>query len=71
MTKIVIFVKSGCVEEVLASDAIEYLIVDKDTMDEEEARKLTTPDGQEFYAGVTKDAALPYTLDVEHYFSQV
>jgi hypothetical protein len=70
--KVVIFVRGGLVQDVIASSPVEYLIIDADVQDENEATRVR-------YWGDTDESACSFVNletredlgQVEHYFKQI
>jgi hypothetical protein len=70
--KVVIFVRGGLVQDVIASSPVEYLIIDADVQDENEATRVR-------YWGDTEESACSIVNletredlgQVEHYFKQI
>ena len=74
--KAVIFVHGGLVQEVISSEPLQYLVIDKDTesYDEDELTHMTDPAGNRFQVALTECFAGEGVAEpdmVEHYFKQI
>jgi len=70
MPRFVIFVEGGLVQEVLSDEDCEYLIIDQDVTDDEEAREITDTTGGKFIGCIQKFGESPDLNAVDHYFKQ-
>lgn len=68
--RIVVFVNQGLVQEVLASEPVEVLLVDQDVRDEVETREVTDPAGKKFPAALVDWDPTVDPSAVAHYFTE-
>jgi hypothetical protein len=70
--KVVIFVRGGLVQDVIASTPVEYLVIDADCQDEDEAIKVRYwGDTEESTCGIVNLETREDLGQVEHYFKQI
>ena len=66
----VIIVEGGLVQEVHADKTLEYIIIDKDSCDEDVACELQDMTGDTFTASLT-EYETEASREVEHYYKQI
>ena len=69
--KAVIIVQGGLVQRVIADEDLEYLIVDQDVQDEDEATYLTDEAGTNYAAGITEYETFADPKTVKHFYDQI
>lgn len=70
--RVVIFVRGGVVQEVRGSAPVEYLIIDADVQDKDEATMMRDWGDTEMYpCEIVNLTTRPEPQQVEHYFNQI
>mgnify|MGYP001578007614 FL=1 len=69
--RIVILVKEGLVEQILASEPVEVLLVDRDVREELETREIVDTAGKKLTAALVGWNPTVDSFAVDHYFKEL